>query len=109
MTAPDTTLDRPLHLTLPDWRTALKRRVKRPKRPSGWTVFWAVYVVWCGWQTIAGLLAADPARILCNAPFLAAGYWCLTHGKRGMPIRLYLGCCAIWIPTLALLIAGVIS
>lgn len=69
MSAPDATMDRPLHLTLPDWRTALKRRVKRPKRPSGWQMFWLAYTalnlglgVWAyltgQWLTVVADLAA---------------------------------------------------
>lgn len=82
MTAPTAAHDRVLHLSLPDWRTALKRRVRRPKRPSWWRVFAVLMCVLCGAAAIDNLVASEwlqAAGMLIDTALL----WpCATTGKR---------------------------
>lgn len=109
MTSPTAIHDRVLHLSLADWRTALKRRVKGPKRPSWWTVFWACYCAWCAFGVVLGVFEASAAGIIGNGAYLAGGWHCLIHKRRSMPWLVFGACTAVAVPCLILDALGVIS
>lgn len=82
MTAPTAIHDRVLHLSLPDWRTALKRRVKRPKRPSWWRVFAALMCVLCGGSAIDSLAVSQWLQAVGMLIDTALWWPCAITGKR---------------------------
>lgn len=90
MTAPTAVHDRVWHLSLPDWRTALKRRVKRPKRPSRLTVVWACYCLIAGGAAILNVLDHDWLLAACEIAYLAGGWPCMLGRRRWMDMRLWL-------------------
>lgn len=56
MPAVDGTLDYK-SLSLPDWRTALKKRIKRPKRPSFWEIYWLGFSIWAAVDGITSFMS----------------------------------------------------
>lgn len=49
-----------LSLSLPDWRTALKRRVRRPKRPDGSRLYFLGCSVLFAIQAVVSLVSSAP-------------------------------------------------
>ena len=95
MTAPDTSMDRPLHLSLPDWRTALKRRVKRPKRPGFWFWWTLVYVGFAVWSFID----RDWLGLACISLAIGYGWWMVANGRDRIVWRYYAPLLVVlWIP-----------
>lgn len=87
--SPDSTLDRALHLSLPDWRTALKRRARRPRRPSGWRLFWLVYTVFYAGLTVWAWVDGLWFTVAADLGAVAYGWWAFSTWQRGIVWRYY--------------------
>lgn len=80
-------------LRLPDWRAAVKRRVRRPHRPDRLTALAVLECVGNGVVAVMQLQAgkfglALPCLLLCGA------WWSVLQAPRGSRLRdtLYTGC-----------------
>jgi hypothetical protein len=98
MTAPAATQDRLLHLSLPDWRTALKRRVKRPKRPN-WS--WLTFTLFYAALLVRSFFARDWISFGACAIALGYGWWMVATGRRQIVWRYYLPVCVVCFVPLA--------
>lgn len=98
-----------LSLTLPKATTRTRVRRRRPKRPSGWQVFWAGYCVWCVTWAVHAALTGDMGDLIAQAAYLAAGWMCLTRRKEGMPLSWWFTATGVTALAVGLNAAGVIS
>lgn len=96
-----------LSLTLPDWRTALKRRVHRPRRPDPWKVFFASFVATglaCVARDVIGVMAEPSPSValslIGNAVYVVVWWPAARDGMRAAP-RIQ-----VWMIPVLILVAG---
>jgi hypothetical protein len=83
--------DDTLSLTLPV-ASRSRVRIRRPKRPSSWAIFWALYAGWMFWLTVNNYIHHEWVSFALGAAFTvlyATAAWHHWHHRSGEAHRLF--------------------